>query len=163
MPFQLRSVKVKKEVGINIIVPIKGLEYGVHTYMYTLKQPFFDSFGSLDIRDASIETIVKLEKQTSGMLLHVVLQGSVLRSCDRCLGDLLIPVTYSAHVVVKFAKRHEEEQSEEWILADPNDTEIDLTQYVYDSVCVNLPLQSIHPTGQCDPEMERRIAELIVN
>jgi uncharacterized metal-binding protein YceD (DUF177 family) len=36
---------------------------------------------------------------------------------------------------------------------DPTDGELDLTQFLYDYVCINLPLQKVHNEGECNPEM----------
>ena len=37
--------------------------------------------------------------------------------------------------------------------------EIDLTQWLYEYVAVRIPMQHIHPEGECDPEMTRFIDE----
>ena len=155
--------KVNKGFGNTVIVPIKGLSSGVYTYDYTCEHSFFDQFGNQDVRDAHVEVHVVLEKEERWMRLIIVMNGTLLRSCDRCLGDVLTPVNYRASVVVKFAKSYGEEEGDELFLLEPAATQIDLTQYVYDSICVSLPIQSLHPLGQCDPEMERKLSQLTVN
>ena len=154
---------MKKEVETATIIPIKGLASGVHTYRFTLEQPFFDRFENQDIRSACIEVAVVLERQGSSLRLDIALQGSLLRPCDRCLGDVTAPIEYHAPMVVKFSAAHQEEEHDEVFILDPAATELDLTQYLYDSVCVTIPLQSLHPLGQCDPVMEKKIAELSIN
>jgi len=154
---------VKKEVETEIIIPIKGLAPGAYTFSYALGQPFFDHFENQDVREAQIEAVVAMEKQSGWIRLDVTLQGTVLRFCDRCLGDVTIPVAYNAPLMVKFSNTEEDSGIDETITLDPSAPEIDLTQYLYDSVCVSLPLQSLHPTGECDPEMEQKITELTVN
>ena len=159
----LNHYKVKKEATTDIMIPIKGLSSGVFTYLYTLEQSFFDRFENHDIREAHIEVNVSLEKQIDRIRMDVALKGSLLRFCDRCLGDVSIPVSYDAPIVVEFSKTVIEEESDELLIITPTATEIDLTQYIYDSVCVTLPLQTLHPSGYCDPEMEQKIASLIIN
>ena len=34
--------------------------------------------------------------------------------------------------------------------------EVDLTQYIYESVVLALPYQRVHPDGECNPEMLER-------
>ncbi|MCL2501841.1 MAG: DUF177 domain-containing protein [Bacteroidales bacterium] len=148
------------------VISLKGLAAGVHHYVWTLGQDFFDQFGNRDLREAHVEARVALEKQADRMMLEVALEGSVLRSCDRCLGDIRVPIDYCAPVVLQFGKNiptEDWEQDGEIILLEPTEAELDLSQYLYDSACVSLPLQSLHPQGQCDPEMEKKIAELTVN
>ena len=46
-----------------------------------------------------------------------------------------------------------------WI--GPSETEIDLSQYIYESICLSLPYQRVHPVGSdgksgCDPDMLAR-------
>ena len=154
---------MKKEVETNVVIPIKGLAQGVHNFAFLLAQPFFDYFGNQEIREAHIEVAVALEKRIDWVRMDVAITGSVLRACDRCLGDVVAPIAYHAPVMVKFSKEYGEEEGDEIIVLDPSDTEIDLTQYLYDSVCLSLPLQSIHPLGACDPEMEKKIAELSIH
>ena len=157
---------MKKEVVTNIVIPIKGFTQGVHSFVHHLNQPFFDQFGNQEIREAQVEAQITLEKQGNWIRLEVALKGSVLRSCDRCLGDIAVPVAYCAPVMVKFAKMDKEEEMEECdeiIILEPAAPEIDLTQYLYDSVCVSIPLKTIHPAGQCDPQMEQKISELTIN
>jgi len=154
---------VKGEVVTNIVIPIKGLASGVYTYVYLLEQPFLDQFENQDIREAQIKAAIAMDKQTGWIRLDVTLDGTVQRFCDRCLGDVTIPVTYHAPVMVKFTKTDVGEEGDETIILEPSAPELDLTQYLYDSVCVSLPLQSLHPQGQCDPEMEQKITELTVN
>ena len=153
---------MEKEFGTGIIVPIK-LTSGVYENVFTLEQSFFDQFGNQDIHGAQIEAAITLEKQESSMRLLVALKGSVVRLCDRCLGNVTMPVDYNAPIILKFSNTYMEEESDEIFFIDPTTTEIDLTQYIYDSVCVTLPLQSIHPAGQCDPDMEQKIAALRIN
>ena len=154
---------MKKEVETTVVIPIKGLPSGVFSTICTLEHPFFDQFGNDEIREAHVVATIDLEKQPDSIRFNVALKGSVVRSCDRCLQDVTLSVVYNAPIVVKFNKTDEEEDSDEMFVLDPTATEVDLTQYIYDSVCTSLPLQTIHPAGQCDPEMEQKIAALTVN
>ena len=104
-----------------------------------------------------------MERQNESLRLDITLQGSVLRPCDRCLGDVTVPIVYHAPIFVNFSATDEEEIHDEMIILNPTATELDLTQYLYDSVCVSLPFLSIHPHGECDPVMEQKIAELSIN
>ena len=41
-----------------------------------------------------------------------------------------------------------------WLL--PGEDEVDLSQYIYESIVLSLPYQRVHPEGECDPEMLKR-------
>ncbi len=63
------------------------------------------------------------------------IEGSVTVACDRCLEDLDIPVETSFE--------------ESYV---PEGDELDLSQDVYDFICIALPLQRVHPEGECNQE-----------
>lgn len=152
-----------KESNSAIIIPIKGLSDGVYTYNYSCGYHFFNQFGNQEILDAHTRTTVILQKDTHLMRLHVTIQGSVVRSCDRCLGDVVIPLSYQASIIIQFSEQIDNQENDEIITILPTATQINLSQYVYDSVCVTLPLQSIHPPGLCDPIMEKKLSQLTIN
>ncbi|MBQ6244722.1 MAG: DUF177 domain-containing protein [Bacteroidales bacterium] len=68
--------------------------------------------------------------------------GSVTVACDRCLEDLVIPVETS----------FEESYT-------PESDELDLRQDVYDFVCISLPLQRVHPEGECNQETTKYLSK----
>ena len=41
-----------------------------------------------------------------------------------------------------------------WLL--PGTDEVDLAQYIYESIVLSLPYQRVHPEGECDPAMLER-------
>ena len=41
------------------------------------------------------------------------------------------------------------------VIIDPSEGELDLKQYIYDYVCINLPLQRVHREGECNAEVMR--------
>ena len=43
---------------------------------------------------------------------------------------------------------------------DPTDGELDLSQFIYDYICVNMPLQRVHAEGKCNPQMMERLGGL---
>jgi len=131
-----------------MVISLKGLALGLHHYEWSLGRDFFASFENQELIDAHLEVRVALEREVDRIMVESALQGSVVRSCDRCLGDVSIPILCN---------------DKEVILLEPDQEELDLSQYLYDSVCVNLPFQTLHPSGECDPVMMQKLAELSVN
>ena len=81
-------------------------------------------------------------------------------TCDRCLEEFMMPVGYTGTLAVRYSETEQESDGEVmWI--GPSETEIDLSQYIYESICLNLPYQRVHPVGSngksgCDPDMLAR-------
>jgi uncharacterized metal-binding protein YceD (DUF177 family) len=65
---------------------------------------------------------------------------------------------FSCSMAVKFAKDLSDDDGDEFIIMDPADGELDLTQFLYDYVCLNLPLQKVHQDGECNSEMMAKLA-----
>lgn len=63
------------------------------------------------------------------------ISGTVTVPCDRCLDELELEVETGFSEVYT-----------------PDTAELDLSQDVYDYVCTALPLQRVHPEGECNPE-----------
>ena len=77
-------------------------------------------------------------------------------ACDRCLGELELPVSVHPAFSVKFGEAPEDESSatygdREIVFLPESDTDMDLSQIVYDYVCISLPMSRVHPEGECDP------------
>jgi uncharacterized metal-binding protein YceD (DUF177 family) len=139
----------------------KGLREGAHGYGWKIGDDFWKEHAGSGIIGGDIEVAATLEKGATGVMrLAVEVTGSVTVPCDRCLEDCLLPVNYRGSLAVKVS---EEEQPFEgdilWL--SPGEAQIDLEQYVYESVVLSLPLQRVHPEdvhGQplCNPAMLER-------
>ncbi|MDD2595505.1 MAG: DUF177 domain-containing protein [Bacteroidales bacterium] len=142
----------------SIIIPIKGLACGRHCFDFIVNGEFFSEFGNSQIKDAHCEVVIEAEKNTSYMGIDCRIDGKVIVECDRCLEDLVIPIDIDRALSVKFAKESEESDDDDIMILDERDADLDLNQFVYDYICLAVPLQKIHPDGECDIEMIKRIA-----
>ncbi len=101
-----------------------------------------------------VDVVVDKSGRYVGVDLDV--EGSVVVACDRCLGDLTLPVSVHQPFSIKFGEATEEASStsdgeREIVFLPESDTDLDMTQLVYDYVCISLPLSRVHPEGECDP------------
>lgn len=142
----------------DFIIQIKGLKIGKYEYDFPVDGAFFKAFENTQILDASLDVKIILERGGGWMNVESIIRGSVTVECDRCLDDLQLPVDFNASLAVKFAKSDEDPQSDEFLVVDPSDGELDLSQFIYDYVCVNLPLQKVHEEGECNPQMIARLS-----
>ena len=142
------------------IIQIKGLQIGKHLYSFPISGAFFRSFENSQILDADLEAEVILEKGSGWMNVTAEVAGDVTVECDRCLDDVVLPMDFDCTMAVKFAKSVEDDDGDEFIIMDPTDCELDLTQFLYDYVCLNLPLQKVHPEGECNREMMEKLGNV---
>ena len=72
----------------------------------------------------------------------------------------MMPVRYEGTLHVRYSDCEQESDGEVmWI--SPSETELNVAQYIYESICLSLPYQRVHPDDSegrstCDPDMLSR-------
>ena len=145
------------------IIPFSGLKAGKHTFTFEIEDKFFEHFEYSEIRKGSLHVDCILEKQPRMMVLYFDIAGIVQVTCDRCAAEFDMPLDGSQKLIVKFGEGHEEE-SEEILVINEKEHELDVSQYLYEYVHLLLPMQKVHGTDEngkslCDPEVIRYIKE----
>ena len=144
----------------DFIIQIKGLKIGKYEYDFPIDGSFFSEFGNTQILDAEVDVKIIIERGGGWMNVTCIAEGELTVECDRCLDELDLPVDFTASMAVKFAKTDDDPQSDEFLVVDPTDGELDLRQFIYDYICVNMPLQRVHPDGECNPVMMEKLGGL---
>jgi len=125
----------------SFIIPLNGWAAGERKFRFHADTEFFHKFDNIEILDADVNAEIRVTKegmQKVEAVLH--LQGTVTVPCNRCLEPVLIPVEANPSEVLAPG-----EEEVDW----------DLSQAVYDYVCLSLPLQRVHPEGECNPDTVR--------
>lgn len=81
--------------------------------------------------------------------------GSVKAVCDRCLGEMDLPVSGEMSLYVKQGKGEEDDGDADFILLAQDADYLDLSEPLYELYMLSIPMRVAHPEGGCDPEMER--------
>ena len=124
------------------IVKLNALPSGVSHQEWRADGSLFGIFGNSDILDADLSIKLKLHNHGVTVDAECGIEGTVTVQCDRCLEDLIIPVATSF---------------EESYVVEGD--ELDLSQDIYDYVCISLPLQRVHPEGECNEETVKFISK----
>lgn len=136
-------------------IPFRGLKSGIYEYGFRLGKPLFEAFGSTEIKDGECAARVRMERRENGLSFDVVISGSVVVECDRCLEDCSVGIDFEGSIEAKFSEEARDYDGEVlWLM--PGQSDVDLAQYLYESVVLSLPYQRVHPEGQCDPAMMER-------
>ena len=140
----------------DFIVPINGLAQGRTEFRWRVGKEFFESFENSEILDANLEVEAFAEKSGRFIGIDCEIEGDVTVACDRCLEELRLPVETGFRLSVKFGQEPADssdaaEGEREIVWLPESDAEFDLAQAVYDYVCLSLPVQRVHPDGECDP------------
>jgi uncharacterized metal-binding protein YceD (DUF177 family) len=123
------------------VIPLNDWAAGERKFHSHAGLEFFQTFDNSEILDADVNvdiTVVKEGLRKVEAVLH--LSGTVTVPCDRCLEPLVVPVEAEPSEVFQL-----DTVTEDW----------DLSQAVYDYICLSLPLQRVHPEGECNPDTVR--------
>jgi len=142
----------------DFIVPLNGLTQGRTKFRWSVGKEFFERFENSEILDAGLDIEVDVEKSGRFIGVDCEIDGDVTVTCDRCLGDLRLPVSTGFALSVKFGdpgSAGEAEGEREIVVLPVTDADLDLSQTVYDYICLSLPVQRVHEEGGCDPDTVR--------
>ena len=138
-------------------IAFKGLGEGTHRFDMKVDDRFFEAFEGSEIRRGNADVRLTLDKRGNGMALDFDIRGEVAVECDRCLEEFMMPVRYEGTLHVRYSDCERESDGEVmWI--SPSETELNVAQYIYESICLSLPYQRVHPDDSegrstCDPDM----------
>ena len=149
-------------MGENFIIPLDGLAAGRKEFFWQAGKEFLESFGNTEILDAELDIKVTAEKSGRYTGVDCFVEGSVTVECDRCLEDLVLPVDLEILLSVKFgdeesSDEHQEGEREVIFLPEDN-ADMDISQIIYDYVCLSLPMQRCHEEGDCNPAVIEKLA-----
>ncbi len=138
------------------IIPLNGLAAGKNEFSWQAGKEFFEAFENTEILDAELDVTVTVEKSGRYFGVDCEIDGSVTVACDRCLEDLKMPVETDVMLSVKFGNEETSEDHQEGereiVFVPEGDAEFDMSQIIYDYVCLALPMQRHHEEGGCSPE-----------
>ena len=149
-----------------LIISFKGLKEGWHDFNFKLTQKFFQTIDYSEFKNGSLDVKIRMERKTTHLVFNFEIVGIVNVLCDRCLEFFDTDLKFSGNLFVKFSREYEEENiNEELLILSPEDNEIDLTHYIYESVCLSLPYQHFHPLdvkgkSTCNKSMLKKLKEL---
>lgn len=144
----------------DIIIPLHGLSKGRQEFDFRLDDSFLDEFGQGVVNGVSGTAHFAVERKGSWIEIECETEGSAKVECDRCLEDLYLPINSQQKLTVRFDENPEEvvNDDDNTIILVDGTSEIDMGQTVYDFICLSLPLQKVHPEGECNMDTVSRIA-----
>ena len=136
-------------------IPWKGLKNGTYRFDFKVDKALFEAYESTEIKDGDLHVEITLDRGESVRSLRTAIRGTVTVTCDRCLEDCQLPVSFDGTLLVRFSDEvHDYDGEVMWI--SPAQTQVPLAQYIYESIVLSLPYQRVHPEGRCDADMLQR-------
>jgi len=146
------------------ILQFSGLGDGLHQFEYSVNGTFFHEFAYEEISDCDVHVRVDMSKQPEMLELKFTFSGYVVCACDRCMENYKQEVSGHERLVVKFGEQTDE-TSDDMIILPHHENEINLGQYIYESIVLLLPQRRVHPEDEngksdCNPEIIKRLDDL---
>ena len=147
------------EIRNRIVIPIKGLPAGESAFSFVIGNEFFQDFGNSQIKDADCSVKVHVTRRQTMLQINCIVGGYVVVECDRCLDDLTLKIDVDQDLTVGFdsVEVEDADNDEDVIVVDSSQQELSLDQFVYDYVCLSIPIVNVHPEGKCNPDVVKFI------
>lgn len=134
-------------------IAYKGLKNGLHEFDFEVGAALFEAYESTEIKGGACEVHVSLNRETYARTAY---------DDRRCGNGVLRPLSGGLRRSGAFRRRSDGEVlgrdrrvRRRGDVDLPSAGELDLTQYIYESIVPRYPI-SVHPEGGCDPEMLAR-------
>ncbi len=143
-------------------IPFVGLKLGKHQFNFELKKAFFEHFEYDEFNDAAINLDVTLEKMSTLLEFTLRFRGAVNVACDITNEPYDQELEGSYKFVVKFGEEYDDE-NEDLLILPHGSYEVNIQQYVYESIVLAMPSRRIHPgvkDGTLKSEILDKLEEL---
>ncbi len=134
------------------LIDLNALQYGDYQYDYLLDDAFFSAIGENEILGGKLQSSVHLVVREQGCGLELSAEGEVRVTCDRCLDEMVEPVSVNENLLVKVASPSEGDTDDDTLYVA--DGKLDLAWLLYEMIEINLPIVHRHQEGECNPQME---------
>ncbi len=144
------------------VIPFRGLALDIHHFDFVINNKFFEAIEYAELEGGLVNVSLELIRQERMMILEFALEGHIGVICDRCLDPLQQPIQGRERLIIKFGEKYEE-QSDEVVIIPEGVYEFDVSTYIYEYICLLLPIQRIHPDDEngnstCNRDMLNRLS-----
>lgn len=139
-------------------ITIGGIEEGIHSYTFDIKDSFFKTFSQSEVKCANIIATVLLEKTNNKLALSIDLNGSINHLlCDICAEELSVDISSITKMMIKETSKNLE-STDEIIYINSNENELSIKHLLFELITLSLPNKRKHPlnedgTTNCNTEM----------
>lgn len=146
------------------IIPLTGQKEGQHDFEFKIENEFFDEYPIIEASGGSLIADVKMMKKKTFLSFDVLLQGNIRLQCDRCLEYYDQDIEFKGSFFAKYSDNPEKEEiSDDVIFIHHEEHEIDLKQYLYESISLSIPYKRVHPEVNGLPTCNKDMLKYINN
>lgn len=132
-------------------VELKEMHADSCRYTYELDDAFFADIEAPEIRKGRLRAVLEVRKGIEVYRLSFHIEGTVVVPCDRCLDDLELAVDTDDRLTVRLGAAFRDEDDQ--VVVPEEEGFINVAWYLYEFIELSLPMQHVHPDGECNPAM----------
>lgn len=125
-------------------IDIFGLSNDTHQFQFEYDEEFFSQFENSLISKGKGTCDVGLVKTDSMLDLNLKVKGTIGLVCDRSLEHFDFPIDIDQGVIYKYGDE-EEELSEDVFVIQQNAQEINIADFLYELISIQVPMKKLHP------------------
>jgi uncharacterized protein len=133
-------------------VNIVGLSSRIHHFEFEIGDEFFRHYGTGLVSEGSFRAKVTLDKRETFIEARFVIKGTAQLTCDRSLDPFQQPMEIDKKVVFKYGDA-DEELSDEIVMIHRDTDSLDVGQYIYEFIGLEVPIKKLHPRYEGELEI----------
>ncbi len=141
----------------HLIIGLRDVEKAAQERTFHLTDDFFQHLDQEEIVGGNVAVTVSVRTAAGGSFRFAYhIEGQVRVVCDRCLEEVSLPVVFDD--VVKVCNDDDYEDNGEAVVIPSSQLTYDMAWDIYELIDVHLPLQRVHPEGECNADMLSRFS-----
>ena len=143
-------------------IPFRGLKDGIHFYEFNIDNFFFEQLNFMDFIDVNLDLNLTLDKKSSILTLKFDFDGYLKLVCDVSNEPFDYNLKTDFRLVVKFGEE-EKYDGDEILILQNGASQIDISQYIYETIILAIPQKKIHPgviDGTLDSDIIKKLRDL---
>ena len=145
-------------------IPFIGLKIGSHLFEYQIDKSFFEYFNFDEYFDANVHIQLTLNRKSTMLQFTFEAKGTVNVICDVSGEPFDQTIEASLPLIVKFGEEYNDD-NEEILILPHSEFQINVAQYIYELIVLNVPLKRVHPQvldGTMQSEAVKKLEKLKV-
>jgi uncharacterized metal-binding protein YceD (DUF177 family) len=122
-----------------------------YQYEFEFDEQLFAAFSDTPFQKGKGVCKVALKKSETMMVLTFDIVGSVALICDRSLEEFDYPLDFEEKMILKFGEE-DVEVSESMAIIHRDSQQINMGQFIYEFIMLDIPMKKLHPKFKKDEE-----------
>ncbi|MFK7953805.1 MAG: DUF177 domain-containing protein [Ekhidna sp.] len=132
-------------------IDIFGLSNNPHSFEFSFDEAFFAEFEDSLVSKGKGSCHVDLMKSDSMITLNLSINGTIELECDRSLELFNHQISVKSEVIFKYGDE-ENELSEDVFVILKDQQEINIGEFLYEFIMLEVPMKKLHPKFQNDDD-----------